>query len=737
MKKTILIFTILFLLTSCSSKQIDNEASNEPEISEEETDAEIEKEETIKASSLKDFTSEQLQKIKITEKAGDRILFDDYLSAVDILSDTEAEFSDNSYETVRYSSNALYCSGFDAGYGKDFIKNNISEMKFISFDDFSSPYNITKQNTNLVFDFNEGQYSLKDIIYGYTAENIQLNCFICKSSSPTYDVIVDPAYMYGLPVYHSNSSSGEYTINGLKIESDTINFSALISNVDEISRKAFKDLGSDYVYAKITFDNINCIYGINSGYKSTASIKSYKLLTTDTERVLTRAFLFDNTKDKDPKMVQVYNALISNIDAINTDLTLGITLLDLDFDKTPEVLVTNYSTDANVDDFGNVDNEVADVDIYRIENSSLNYIDTLYNYHAVVYELGNIIGLKTLEDGSKAWFNMSYKNRDTGITSDTDYLFTLKGNELNFQEVFGTDTDGNYRYFGEPMVFTLETITRGDLGEETVYSWGDYKQMFGPWEIVGKAKQDYCKDMKETSFNLYSDWLSHTEPYTKSYKLELSDRMMSYNIAYLIDSFYIGSYNSNKQYFEYRFLGDYAKPVIYLYPTVQTDVSVKLELQGKLTCTYPEYNNEWNVTANPDGTLINKADGREYSYLFWEGKGNANWDLSKGFVVKGEDTVKFLQEKLECLGLTTRELNEFIVYWLPLLKDNKYNLISFQTTVYEKNAKLHITPEPDSVLRVFMAYKALDKYIEIPEQQLNTFNRNGFSVIEWGGTEIK
>jgi len=55
MKKTILIFTILFLLTSCSSKQIDNEASNEPEISEEETDAEIEKEETIKASSLKDL----------------------------------------------------------------------------------------------------------------------------------------------------------------------------------------------------------------------------------------------------------------------------------------------------------------------------------------------------------------------------------------------------------------------------------------------------------------------------------------------------------------------------------------------------------------------------------------------------------------------------------------------------------------------------------------------------------
>lgn len=106
-------------------------------------------------------------------------------------------------------------------------------------------------------------------------------------------------------------------------------------------------------------------------------------------------------------------------------------------------------------------------------------------------------------------------------------------------------------------------------------------------------------------------------------------------------------------------------------------------------------------------------------------------------MVKGEDTVKFLQEKLEYLGLTARELNEFIVYWLPLMKDNRYNLITFQTAIYENNAKLHITPEPDSILRVFMAYKALDKYVGIPEQQLNTFNRSGFSVIEWGGTEIK
>ena len=731
MKKIILIFIILFLLTSCSNKQINKEASNKPEGAEEEA---------RQVSSLKDFTIRQLEKIKITEKDGDRFLVDGYLSPAGILSDTEAIFSDDNYKTVRYSSNALYCSGFDDGYNNDLIKDNISEMefmKFIDFGDYFSPYYLHQLDTKLIFDdFNDSQIKVKDIIYGYVAKNITLNCFIRKNSNHTFDVIVDPAYMHSLPVYHSNSASCDYVINGLKIKADTINFTASISNVNENIREALKDLDSAYVYSQVTFDNINCIYGINSGYKSTASIKDYKLLTGDTERILTKAFLFDNTENKAPEMLRVYNTLISNMDIINTGLTLGITLLDLDFDKTPEVLVTKYSTDINVT-FGNEENEVADVDIYRIENNNLLYIDTLYNYHTVIYELGNILGLKTLEDGSNAWFNMSYKNRDTGITSDTDYLFTLNGNELKFQEVFGTDADGNYRYFGEPMVFTEETIILGDLGETTFYSWGNYKQMRADWEIVGKAKQDYCEDMKETSFDLYSDWLSHTEAYEKSYKLPLTDRMLSYNIAYLVDSFYLGSYNSNKQYFEYRFLGDYAKPIIYLYPTVQTDISVQISLNGKLTCTYPEYNDGWNVTANPDGTLINKADGREYSYLYWEGKGNANWDFSKGFVVKGVDTIEFLQEKLEYLGLTARELNEFIVYWLPLMKDNKYNLITFQTTEYENNAKLYINPEPDSVLRVFMAYKALDKYVEIPRQQLSTFSRSGFTVVEWGGTEVK
>jgi len=179
------------------------------------------------------------------------------------------------------------------------------------------------------------------------------------------------------------------------------------------------------------------------------------------------------------------------------------------------------------------------------------------------------------------------------------------------------------------------------------------------------------------------------------------------------------------------------KPVIYLYPTLQQKVSVKLEYKGKLTCTYPEYNNGWNVIAKPDGTLTNLADNREYSYLYWEGISNNRWDMSKGFVVKGTETEKFLQEKLEYLGLTPKEYNEFIVYWLPYMKNNKYNFITFAGEDYDNIAKLKIDPKPDSILRIMMIFKPLNNSIKIEEQTLKPFVRKGFTVVEWGGTEFK
>ena len=180
-----------------------------------------------------------------------------------------------------------------------------------------------------------------------------------------------------------------------------------------------------------------------------------------------------------------------------------------------------------------------------------------------------------------------------------------------------------------------------------------------------------------------------------------------------------------------------AKPIIYFYPKAPTVCSAKIILNGELTCTYPAHNADgWeNFTAYPDGTLV-FPDGKEYYALYWEGIQHTEWDFSKGFCVKGEDTASFLEWALAEQGLTEREANEFIIYWLPLMQDNPYNVISFQTAAYTEGAVLEISPAPDSLLRVFMAYYPTEKEIDITPQTFDKFVRNGFTVVEWGGSQV-
>lgn len=179
-----------------------------------------------------------------------------------------------------------------------------------------------------------------------------------------------------------------------------------------------------------------------------------------------------------------------------------------------------------------------------------------------------------------------------------------------------------------------------------------------------------------------------------------------------------------------------AKPVIYLYPQEPCQVDVKLHYDGTLTHTYPAYENGWSVLAEPDGTLTDLRTGREHYCLFWEGQRQSGYDLSRGFAVEGEDTADFLEEALAKLGLNQREANEFIVYWLPQMENNPYNIISFQTEAYTQGAELSIDPAPDTLIRVFMAWQPSENYVNLEPQMLNAPERTGFTVVEWGGAEI-
>ena len=184
-------------------------------------------------------------------------------------------------------------------------------------------------------------------------------------------------------------------------------------------------------------------------------------------------------------------------------------------------------------------------------------------------------------------------------------------------------------------------------------------------------------------------------------------------------------------------------PVIYLYDDSGRDVNIKLDIRGELTETYPLYDEGcgWNVTASPDGTLTD-PDGDTYRFLYWEAVLDMDYDLSRGFCVRGCDTEAFLDEALSELGLNETEAADFKSYWLQFMEENPYNVITFQTTAYTDAAGLDVTPSPDVTVRINMLYYPSSEYVVMEPQDLAGMNpsledRNGFTLVEWGGEVIR
>lgn len=184
-----------------------------------------------------------------------------------------------------------------------------------------------------------------------------------------------------------------------------------------------------------------------------------------------------------------------------------------------------------------------------------------------------------------------------------------------------------------------------------------------------------------------------------------------------------------------------SKPAIYLYPTQQTKVSVKHSFKGTVGTTYPDYGTGWEVIADTNGSLLNTKDNRRYEYLFWDGKCRfpaAHFDFKDGFVIKKEESQAFLWKTLAAIGLNNKEINDFVVYWLPQLEQHEQNFIHFRVNDdIDHSSILTVVPKPDSWIRIFMEFKPVDPGFHIPPQALPTCARKGFTLVEWGGAKLE
>ena len=100
----------------------------------------------------------------------------------------------------------------------------------------------------------------------------------------------------------------------------------------------------------------------------------------------------------------------------------------------------------------------------------------------------------------------------------------------------------------------------------------------------------------------------------------------------------------------------------------------------------------------------------------------------------------FFETQLTAMGLTPREQEDFITYWCPLMQKNEKSYVHFMfNEECNSIATLNITPTPDHIFRVYMIWsdaKEIDPE-SIHEQKIESFQRDGFSVVEWGGAKAE
>lgn len=175
------------------------------------------------------------------------------------------------------------------------------------------------------------------------------------------------------------------------------------------------------------------------------------------------------------------------------------------------------------------------------------------------------------------------------------------------------------------------------------------------------------------------------------------------------------------------------KPILYLYPTITTNITVDFAKEENLTTTYPKFYKEWNITVHPNGDIYDE-NNKYYYALYWEEQEYTKQDFKEGFYVSDENAISFLEEKLNILGLNHKEQNEFIMYWLPILEKNEHSLVYFELTDdLQKDNELIINPKPDTLIRIRMHVKKIDYKKTIKEQQLSKQKRIGYTAVEWGG----
>lgn len=367
-----------------------------------------------------------------------------------------------------------------------------------------------------------------------------------------------------------------------------------------------------------------------------------------------------------------------------------------------------------------------------------------YTQYAFV-NIDNKIGIYNFTNGSVV-VNPIYQSFYNSNTMANDYVQMMNQNDyniINYQtgEIKVTSTtvfrmSGNYIVTGSLNPTTMES--KGAVVYDVYFKrvFEDsfdilYDLIDGNYLVGEKDNHILIKDTLDTVINDYGELDNTRYFFGTKYQDGIVFQLQNKETFKCTEYIYSKSNGAEKKSTECAAI---AKPILYLYPKKTTNVTVSFEHPEILKTTYPKFKDKWNVKAKSNGDLYDD-NGRYYYGLYWDEERIHTVDFSTGFYVDGKNAIEFLEEKLDYIGLNEREANEFITYWLPILENNKKSLVYFELTEErESYNKINIDPKPDTLLRIVIHIKKVDKKTNIKEEYLTHTKRNGFTAVEWGGT---
>jgi hypothetical protein len=178
-----------------------------------------------------------------------------------------------------------------------------------------------------------------------------------------------------------------------------------------------------------------------------------------------------------------------------------------------------------------------------------------------------------------------------------------------------------------------------------------------------------------------------------------------------------------------------SKPAIYLYPQKTEDVGILLAPRGGwISKSIPSYDFKkgWHVRAEPDGTI--KSNNNSYPYLFYEAMLPAPKMPDQFVGLDGQNMKAGLFTLGKKLSLSDKEAQDLADYWAEKLEPAPYYQVGLMDAgEINKIEPLNIKPAPESILRIRLVFK---KSNERPNDNFTVpspFNRQGFTLVEWGG----